>query len=227
MGYPNVEQMPVADQAKATPEELVLGNLKLAVFFGNQFGYNTPDIKDDLIQEAAIGLCMAAKRFDPTKGASFGTYASFWIKQRIKRYLQDNNSVIRVPNYQFDKDKDKKTRKFTQFALSAIYGVFSISVIDNEEDNEFDIKDEEMIDAASNTATTEYNLLVSRLMKETLDEREQCILTERFNLNHTYDIVPTLDELGARFNLTKERIRQIEFKALRKLRKQLELQSNQ
>jgi len=228
MNFKAVVQMPVSEQAKATPAQIVEGNLKLAVFMANQFAAGDYNKVDDLAQEAAIGLHIAALRFDPSKGASFGTYAGYWIKQRIKRFLQDNNTVIRVPNHQYDKNKDKKKRKFTQAALNAIYGVFSISDIKLEdEEGEFEIKDENAVDPSLNLSNAEYNLLITKLMQTALSERERVILTERFNLENKYDKRPTLDDLGARFNLTRERVRQIQNNALKKLRAKLELETNQ
>ena len=211
--------MPKSKQATASIQELIEGNLKLVVCIANQFS-SDPNIIEDLMQEGSIGLYAAAQRFNPKKGASFGTYAAFWIKQKIRRYLQNNRSIIRIPCHQFD--KKSVNRKYKEQVSNALNGVFSISDIKDTDENEFDIPDENATIADQTCDVNEFNSILAKLMAEHLDEREWVVLTERFNLDGKLDRPSTLDELGVRFNITRERIRQIEAKALKTLRFQLE-----
>jgi len=219
--YKNLpEQLPKEKQATASVKELVEGNLKLVVYLAHQFS-NDENIIEDLMQEGAMGLQKAAERFDPKRKCSFGTYAAFWIKQKIRRYMQDHSSLVRVPNHQFGKKGVGK--KYKEAAKNALTDVFSISQnVNFESEDGFDIKDEDAKIPDSECDISEFNGILSQLMADHLDEREWIILTERFNLQNKYDKPLTLDELGVRFNLTRERIRQIEAKALRKLRFQLD-----
>lgn len=209
MSYKGITKLPKEKQITATVDELVEGNIPLVLHIARQYSTDRPHMYDDLVQEGCIGLYKAAKRFDPTKGASFGTYASYWIKQCIIKYTRNNLSVIRTPDHLFDKGY---RGRYKQFAHNAINNISSIiTIFENGDEDYISELVEEFVENKSDIYA-----VISLALKE-LPQREQEIIEKRFNQGLT------LDEVGAQYNLTRERIRQLQNAAIEKLQKKLQL----
>jgi RNA polymerase primary sigma factor len=201
----------------------------------------------DLISEGNIGLMKAVERFDPSKGGKLSTYGSWWIKQSIKRALANQSKTIRLPVHLVDKiskmrrtamrlqeelgreptdeelglELDIPASRVAQMRMAAIRPASLDAPIGDEDSNNFAevVQDE--------SADTPYEQLeektVTRMLQEmvkTLDPREATILRARFGLDGGPQ--KTLEEVGAKFGVTRERVRQIQNIALKKLRKMIE-----
>lgn len=231
---------------KAARERMIKANLRLVVKIARDYeGYGVPLL--DLISEGNIGLMKGVERFDPTKGAKLSTYSAWWIKQAIKRALANQGKTIRLPVHVVDKlfhirraearlqeafgreatddeiaseldttpDKIRELRTASQrpASLEAPLGYDSDNrVADVVADENADDPYAEL-EGKANTA------MLREVMKD-LDPREVTILRYRFGLDG--DDEKTLEEVGRKFGLTRERIRQIQEIALKKLRKKIE-----
>ncbi len=231
---------------KKAREHMIKANLRLVVKIAHDYdGLGLPLL--DLINEGNIGLMKAVERFDPAKGGKLSTYGSWWIKQSIKRALANQSKTIRLPVHLVDKiSKMRRTalrlqeefgREPTDEELSDELGISASRVAqlrtaairpasldapigDDDSSNFSEIVQDE-------NAETPYEKLeektVTKMLQEmvkTLDSREATILRYRFGLDGGTE--KTLEEVGEKFGVTRERVRQIQNIALNKLRKQIE-----
>ena len=202
-------------------KELLEGNLRFVITVAKQYQNQGLDFPD-LIAEGNLGLMKAISHFDWSRDLRFISYAVWWVKQSILQSLNDNARTIRLPvNVVQDLQRAKKEIESTGGKLSDKFqNLPSIVDLDMNIKEDGDtlvdiIKNEQadMPDAIFNTKDELKQQLISLL--DVLDNREKTIVGDYFGLTGT---PRTLEDIGGDFNLTKERVRQIKEKALRKLR---------
>jgi RNA polymerase primary sigma factor len=232
----------MADFRKAR-DCMAAANLKLSFFLAKKY-LNSGELLDDLAQEGNIGLLKAVDRYDWRRGFRFSTYATWWIRQQIGRYIADKVRVIRVPVHIHEKLK-RAERMAQDFETAAgreptldelaervgmprhkLAALLSIapepsSIDDTTIDSMIasDARDDYTSpDPADVVDGIQLNHAVNRFISSlsTRDRKEEHILRMRFGIGINEAL--TLDEIGTRFEVTRERIRQIEAKALKKLR---------
>jgi len=231
---------------KKAREHMIKANLRLVVKIARDYeGIGLPLL--DLISEGNIGLMKAVERFDPAKGGKLSTYGSWWIKQSIKRALANQSKTIRLPVHLVDKiskmrktamklleelgreptdeeladELDMTAARVRQMRQAAIRPASLDAPIGDDDSNNYsDVVQDE--NATSPYDNLEDKTVVSMLqdMVKHLDEREATILRFRYGLDGGTE--KTLEEVGEKFGVTRERVRQIQNLALRKLRKMIE-----
>ena len=228
---------------KSAKTKLVGANLRLVVMAAKHYSTHTSVAFEDLVQEGNIGLMRAVDTFNPSLGWRFSTYAMPWIKQSISRAILNQSRTIRIPIHilELQSKYNKAQREFfykhgrdaSTAEIASILGVeqkkikeieelikepISLSTSLNDEDDGTveDLVADPNADKPEDRIDNEFLKKALNSVLDTLDTREKEIVIARFGLNHNK--VQTLDQLGNAYGLTKERIRQIEQKALKKLR---------
>jgi RNA polymerase primary sigma factor len=233
---------------EAAREHMIKANLRLVVKIAREYeDYGLPLL--DLINEGNMGLMRAVERFDPTKGAKLSTYAAWWIKQSIKRALSNQAKSIRLPIHlvqqiaqlrraenQFEA-KHGRPAKDSELAIllevseddiahwreSAVVGTSSLDAplgSDADSGKVADVIADEAAAMPWAAISEETNAELIRDLVGSLNAREQTILRRRFALDGGEPV--TLEEIGIDFGLTRERIRQLEAAALKKLRDRID-----
>jgi len=223
-------------------EKLTKANLRFVVSVAKQYQNNGLSL-GDLINEGNVGLIKAAKRFDETRGFKFISYAVWWIRQSIMQALAEQSRIVRLPlnrvgslnkiSKTFSDLEQKFQREPSPEELADVLEVTTAEVIDtlkiagrHVSMNAPFVQGEEnsLLDVLENDSeeTPDSGLMVDSLRREvqrslsTLTQRESDVIAFYFGLNGAHAM--TLEEIGEKFNLTRERVRQIKEKATRRLR---------
>lgn len=230
------------DKGKDAEEVLTVRNLRLVVSVAKKYTNRGLDFAD-LVQEGNMGLMKAVVKFDPNRGFRFSTYATWWIKQAISRAIADQARTIRVPVHMVEtinrlrkaekklaqvynrkptieelaKELDLTPEKVQDIQKIAIEPLSLESPVGDEEDTTYAdfVSDGDALDPLEYTIKSKYKEELDKVLS-TLNVREEEVIRLRYGLVDGKQ--HTLEEVGKVFNVTRERIRQIESKALRKLR---------
>jgi RNA polymerase primary sigma factor len=208
-------------EKKEIQQELLEGNLRFVITVSKQYQNQGLDLSD-LIAEGNYGLMKAIENFDWSKGLRFISYAVWWVRQSILQSLNENARTIRLPvNVVQELHRAKKELDSAGVALPDKFATLPYTInLDNplneEGDTLLDILNNpnaELADAGLSTEDTLKKKLLEML--DVLDNRERVIIEDYFGLSGN---TRTLEDIGGDFSLTKERVRQIKEKALRKFR---------
>lgn len=230
----------------AAREHMIRANLRLVVKIARDYdGFGLPLL--DLINEGNIGLMKGVERFDPAKGGKLSTYSSWWIKQSIKRALANQSKTIRLPVHLVDKiskmrratmelqellgrepsdeelaeEMEVPLRKVKLWQRASMKTASLDQPLGDDDSSQLgEVVADEGVTDPYHTLEQETTHAMVRNFLQVLDPRELTILQERFGLNGGPE--KTLDDIGRKFGVTRERIRQLQNLALAKLRKQIE-----
>ncbi len=232
---------------KKAREHMIKANLRLVVKIAHDYdGLGLPLL--DLINEGNIGLMKAVERFDPAKGGKLSTYGSWWIKQSIKRALANQSKTIRLPVHLVDKiskmrrtamklqeefgrePTDEELAEELNTSASRVAAMRTAAIrpasldapiSEDEDSNSYSevVADENATSPYAQLEDKTVNSMLEEMVTK-LDPREAAILRYRFGLDGGNE--KTLEEVGQKFGVTRERVRQIQNIALRKLRKMIE-----
>lgn len=225
---------------------LIESNLRLVISIAKRYCKASKTVTlQDLIQEGNIGLMKAADRFDYTKGYKFSTYATWWIRQGIRRFIADTSRTIRIPAHQYEyvrKMNAVKSRLFNELqrmptdielaqaleiTVDKLHYLQNIEIdavslsapINDNDDTDVlgDFIEDKSTNVEEEIVKKEYleSFKNAVLESEILDQREKEIICLRYGIN--CDRAHSLEEIGQKMGVTRERIRQIENKSLRKL----------
>ena len=231
---------------KKAREEMIKANLRLVVKIAHDYeNYGLPLL--DLINEGNIGLMKAVERFDPAKGGKLSTYGSWWIKQAIKRALANQSKTIRLPVHLVDKlARIRRTavqmqellgREPTDDELAEKMGISASRIAqirtaairpasldapigDNDSNSYAEVVEDENAESPYEQLEDKTVTVMLRDMVKSLPDREATILSYRYGLDEGPE--KTLEDVGKKFGVTRERVRQIQNVALAKLRKMIE-----
>ena len=229
------------DAGEAARERFIAANLRLVVSIAKR--YQTPTMPlPDVIQEGNLGLMRAVEKFEPERGFKFSTYATWWIRQAITRAIADKGRTIRVPAHVSeglavlarttaslarDLGRDPTSEELaeaTGFPIQriedyrvAVHETVSLSAPIGEDDGELaDLLADDRVEVPFEAAATRMEQEALGQVLALLTVRERDVLRLRFGLDGS--MPRTLEDVGREYSLTRERIRQIEAKALTKLR---------
>ena len=205
----------------AIQKEMLEGNLRFVITVAKKYQNQGVDLSD-LIAEGNFGLMKAIKNFDWSKKNRFISYAVWWIKQSILQSLNDNSRTIRLPvnvvqDMQKEKRENEKTSKDLSDKFANLPRMIDLDMHINEDgDTLIDIIKNENVESPDEVFSTK-DMLKDKMMgiMSVLDDRERMIVEDYYGITGT---PRTLEDIGSDFSLTKERVRQIKEKALRKLR---------
>jgi len=209
------------EERKQIEKEIVEGNLRFVITVAKQYQNQGLDLPD-LVAEGNLGLLKAIRSFDWSKNLRFISYAVWWVRQSILQSLNENARTMRLPVnvvQEMQKEKRKVDQGFTELS-DKYHNLPSTIRLDNTINEEGDTLVDIIVN--HNSLLPDHSFNNNDAMKEKLgeilnilDEREKIIVEDYFGLSGT---PRTLEDIGEDFDLTKERVRQIKEKALRKLR---------
>ena len=233
----------IEQQAEDARHELARRNLRLVISIAKKYSSRKLGL-NDLIQEGNVGLLIAVDKYDYEKGYRFSTYATYWIRQSVTRAIADNDRTVRVPVHMADKVK-KYARAYTfllqklgrepdtgelaeklevteseieEIQMAAADTVSLDEPVGDDSSSVLGDFIEDKVNSYANTEKSCDSVIIKEKMEEALNslpDREQAVLRLRFGFKD--GICHTLDEIGKMFGVTRERIRQIEEQALKKL----------